>query len=112
MFQQSFAELITKKQVNYKSTYQLQTFKIIKYSKVNLDYQPRQIEFRDPFFILIYEKAQNGQVVPFIDIFNKSGLPIKRINIQNILESYQMSLNQISYVKIPILEWSARSNFA
>lgn len=77
----NFAEMISKKPVHYKSTYQLQNFKIIKFSKVNLEYQPAQIEFRDPFFILVYSRGQRQQIVPFIDIFDKSGLPIKRINI-------------------------------
>jgi hypothetical protein len=79
---------------------------------VNLEFQPAQIEFRDPFFILIYSRGLKQQTVPYIDIFDKSGLPIKRINIQNILTTYQMSLHQITHVKIPILEWSARSNYA
>jgi hypothetical protein len=52
--QHDFLEMIGQKQVNMKSTYTLQTFKIIKYSKVVLDYMPKEIEFKDPFIIIIY----------------------------------------------------------
>jgi hypothetical protein len=43
-------------------------------------------------------------------MFDKSGLPIKRIDIRKILESYQIQLHSLSQVKIPMLEWSARVN--
>ena len=68
--------LIGKKDIRNKSTYRLQSFKVSKYSTVKLDYRPKSFEFLDPFFVLTYDLKS-----PYIDVFNKSGEPIKRINV-------------------------------
>lgn len=78
---ESLQSLISKKHVSNKSTYTLNSFKIIKYSKVQLEFTPIQIEFRDPYMLLVY-----GQNVPYIDIFSKSGKPEQRINVQSCLD--------------------------
>ena len=74
------------KQVKDKSTYRLHQFIIKKYSKVKLDFIPKDIQFHDPYFIMTYNQACSAQTLGFIDVFNKSGEPIKRINIADILK--------------------------
>ncbi len=44
----------------------------------------------------------------YIDIVEKSGKPINRINLANILLEYGLELNQIYKIKFPRLSWSNR----
>lgn len=49
-------------------------------------------------------------LIPFIDIFEKTGEPVRRINIQQILKEHGMTMQNISHIIVPRLEWSARIN--
>lgn len=93
-----------------KSTYRLQSFKIKTYSKVKLDFKPKEIQFYDPFFIMNYDQSSQDQIIPYIDIFDKSGEPVRRINILKILKQQNLSLQSIGKVKIPKLDWSSRQH--
>lgn len=66
---------------------------------------------KDPYFILTYDQQAHQKLIPFIDFFNKSGQPIQRINIMSILRVHEISLHGIQFVKVPTLEWSARSGY-
>lgn len=94
-----------------KSTYKLQSFHVTKYSTVKLDYQPDQIEFYDPYFILTYANQKpDDKLIPYIDIFEKTGEPVRRINISQILREHNLTMHNISHVKLPRLVWSERQN--
>jgi hypothetical protein len=49
--------MLGKKEVRNKSTYNLLSFRISKYSTVKLDYKPQTIEYCDPYVILTYRES-------------------------------------------------------
>ena len=107
--------MIGQKEGMDKSTYKLQSFKISKYSTVRLDYRPNKIEFQDPYFILTYSSENQGtldEAVPYVDIFQKTGEPVRRINVKKMLKEHNVTLQNISHAKVPRLQWSLRSNVA
>jgi hypothetical protein len=71
---------------------------------------PNKFEFRDNIFILTYG-SDDENFIPYFDVFDKSGEPILRINMGEILSKYNISLRSITAVKVPMLDWSARNNF-
>lgn len=150
-------KLLARHEQMCKSTYRLQSFRIIKYSTVRLDFVPKTIELQDPFFLLYYENnainhrpdAQSDSgpgeaarrqgsggnspkgaarsqpigspslkikidrllmkdqidedddaasstralgVNSFLDIFEKTGEPVKRINLADILKEHNLTL--------------------
>mmetsp|Transcript_29651 Transcript_29651/g.45197 ORF Transcript_29651/g.45197 Transcript_29651/m.45197 type:complete len:115 (-) Transcript_29651:903-1247(-) len=111
---------MTKQDSMDKSTYRLLSFRLSKYSTVRLDYVPANIEFIDPYIILTYgtnsgtlftsEHGFGSDVIPYVDIFEKSGEPVRRINIGDILREHKLTFQTVSHVKLPKLKWSLRDN--
>jgi len=114
--------MIGKKEVRNKSTYKLLSFRISKYSTVKLDYKPLTIDFCDPYVILTYKDSfvddddcdlsSNFQraSIPYIDIFHKTGEPVQRINVYQILREHGLTMLNISQIKVPRLDWSMRQH--
>ena len=99
---------------NEKSTYRLLSFRLSKYSTVKLDFVPTTIEYVDPFFLLAYggsplsSQQLTYDCIPYIDIFEKTGEPVKRINISSILKQHGLSFQNVTHIVIPKLRWSLR----
>ena len=119
-----------RKEITDKSTYRLLSFRLSKYSTVKLDYIPTKIYFVDPFFLLMYGASQGvsfsesmsqsnfelkptflSENIPFIDIFEKTGEPVKRINVSQILKEHNLTFQSVSHICLPKLNWSLRQNF-
>ena len=113
IYQHKFKQMIDQKEIMDKSTYKLKSFKISKYSTVKLDYRPNKIEFEDPYFILTYSSENQGTIdgtIPYVDIFQKTGEPVRRINVKKMLKEHNVTLQNISHAKVPRLQWSFRQN--
>lgn len=55
-----------------------------------------------------YDKQKD--TIQYIDIFEKTGEPVKRIYISDILSEHGLTMLNITHVVVPRLEWSARNN--
>mmetsp|Transcript_12763 Transcript_12763/g.21552 ORF Transcript_12763/g.21552 Transcript_12763/m.21552 type:complete len:759 (-) Transcript_12763:196-2472(-) len=137
LVQQKLKQLLAKysgagysgRSIQYKSTYRLLSFRLSKYSTVKLDYRPVSIQFYDPYFILNYgggagppehqgerdaalmrNQENGGCTIPFIDIFEKTGEPVRRINVGSILREHNLTFKNVSHVLVPQLQWSTRQN--
>eukprot|EP00347_Sterkiella_histriomuscorum_P017818 403347867 len=102
--------------LSFKSS-NITNFKMAKRATLELEYMPKQIEFYGDFFAIIYkENTQSRQstvsstikYTSFIDIVEKSGKPVSRIDLQKILLSHGLNLLTIKRIKFPRLQWSDR----
>ncbi|CDW75572.1 UNKNOWN [Stylonychia lemnae] len=107
----------TDNQFYFKSS-NISNFKMAKRATLELEYQPKSVEFYGDFFIIIYKNHQvigpNKQSTyeythrSFIDIVEKSGKPISRVDLGQIMENNGLVLQSIKMVKFPRLQWSDR----
>ena len=63
------------------------------------------MEFSDPFILLFYEDEQ-----PHVDIFDKTGQPVHRVNMAKLLSEQSLVLKNIQHLLVPKLKWSLREN--
>lgn len=70
---------------------------------IQLDYKLKHIESYGDIFILCYKAAAE-----LVDIFDRHGKRISRINIKTILSTNQLELQSVSFLKFPWLVWSDR----
>jgi len=74
---------------------------------LDLEFKPRKVEYYGDVF-LIYYKSQGDEPVPYVDVFDKAGKPLSRVDLESIMTKHQLSLKQILGVKFPRLSWSDR----
>ncbi len=84
-----------------------------KKATLQLEFTPKLIEFSMPYFLVLYKQSckSNGDAkipCPFIDVFDKTGKPFKRINIEKTFLKHRLDLTQLDFVKFPKLQWSDR----
>lgn len=64
---------------------------------LELEFQPKSIEFFSDYFLIIY-KSKGGSFapkVPYIDIFEKTGRPLNRIDLQSLLASHDLEFKSV-----------------
>ena len=74
-----------------------------KRATLELEYPSKQVEFFGDFFVITYKSS-----VPYIDIFEKTGKPINRVDFSQVMSLNKLTLKCISKVKFPRLSWSNR----
>lgn len=74
-----------------------------KYCKVNLDFQPMQIDKYAEFFLIVYAAPMH-----IVDLFQKTGIHYQRFNIQKALNRYKLKLKSLTKVFFPRIKWSDR----
>ncbi len=86
-----------------------------KRATLELNYQPKGIEFHSDHFVLFY-KGNSGIISPkqhkrgfmYLDIFQSEGKPLKRLNLNKIMSEHSLELVSVKAVKFPKLAWSDR----
>ena len=78
-----------------------------KKASLDLEFAPKQIEFFGDYFIVLYHRFSEEQtnveteefdyipeqrVCPFIDVFERTGKPLKRVDISRIMASHSLEL--------------------
>ena len=90
-----------------KSTYRLQSVRLSRQSAMTrLDSKPVSMSFIDSLLVAHYDAEPS-----IIDIFDKSGVLIHRLNIARILHEHGLTLSSIDHVLAPRLHWSQRQSY-
>ncbi len=71
-----------------KQTAKISNFRMAKRAALELEFFPKQVEFFGDYFLTIYRNFNNNEahtfcsnVVPYVDIFEKNGKPLSRIDV-------------------------------
>lgn len=46
--------------------------------------------------------------IPYIDIFEKNGRPISRVDVRDILQAHGLNILSLKKIKFPKLSWANR----
>lgn len=81
----------------------ISNFRMAKRTTICLDKVPNDLDnYADHLLISYLEPS------PVVDVYEKSGLFVKRINIQDCLDTYDMRVVSITKVLFPRIKWSDR----
>ena len=83
-------------------------FKMSKRTKLELEHIPSKVEFANDYFILIYESNDMGEPLTYVDVFEKFGKPLLRVDIGHILKGHGFEIVDLKQLKFPRLNWSER----
>jgi hypothetical protein len=112
-------EVLRMNNAYYLKQSKIKNFKMAKKVSLQLEMRPKSVEFYGNYFLIVYRKpltVEEKSIKPkypeactFIDMVEKSGEPVNRIDISEILERHSIMLKKITQVKIPRLAWSNRN---
>jgi len=103
---------VSKKQEKKGLKAKISNFRMAKKVTLELPFTPKHIEFYGEHFTVTYQVSNGAdfddRAENMIDIFEKSGKPVNRFDIQESLIKLGIGLLKIIKVKFPRLSWSDR----